>query len=218
MESLWPWLVVAASGALHGANPASGWLLAAARAVRAHDRRLALRALLPLALGHVASAGVVAVAVAQHPWMAQSALPALAGALLVSLVLMHAWRHVRGAAACRSPERTGQAGLALWSFAIATLHGAGLMLVPALVPLCLGNAPGRTITASGSMWLALAALAVHMAAMLLVTSGLALAACRAWAPLRALLAGYAERRSARTALGGWPITRLKARLKEASES
>ena len=30
MDSLWPWLAVAGMGALHGLNPATGWLLAAA--------------------------------------------------------------------------------------------------------------------------------------------------------------------------------------------
>ena len=40
------------------------------------------------------------------------------------------------------------------------------MLVPALAPLCLSGVPGREITASGSLLLALAAVAVHMGAML----------------------------------------------------
>jgi hypothetical protein len=60
----------------------------------------------------------------------------------------------------------GHAGLALWSFMMSTAHGAGLMLVPALIPLCIGNAPAREITASGSLMLALAAIGVHIGAML----------------------------------------------------
>lgn len=34
MASLWPWLAVAGVGALHGLNPATGWMFAAASGVR----------------------------------------------------------------------------------------------------------------------------------------------------------------------------------------
>ena len=70
----------------------------------------------------------------------------LAGALLVGAAGCVRWLAARRAArtrGCRrlAPER-GHAGLALWSFMMATAHGAGLMLVPALVPLCMGERPG----------------------------------------------------------------------------
>ncbi len=163
MSSLWPWLAVAGAGALHGLNPCNGWALAAACGWRSRDGRAALRALGPLALGHAASVGVVAVAVAMG--LAMQALPLLAG-LGAALLL---WR-----------RRHAPTGLALWSFVAATLQGSGLMLVPALLPLCLGASPAREITASGSLVLALAAVAVHMGAMLAVTGALALGltACR----------------------------------------
>jgi hypothetical protein len=61
---------------------------------------------------------------------------------------------------------------------VSTAHGAGLMLVPALIPLCMGNAPAREITASGSLTLAFAAVGVHTAAMLAVTGVTASVACR----------------------------------------
>jgi hypothetical protein len=70
-------------------------------------------------------------------------------------------------------RRRARAGLALWSCLVASAHGSGLMLVPALVPLCLSASPAREITASGSLGLALAAVLVHMAAMLAVTAALA---------------------------------------------
>ena len=50
--------------------------------------------------------------------------------------------------------RTGMAGLALWSFPMASAHGAGLMLVPVLIPLCLAAAPGGELTAGGSLGIA----------------------------------------------------------------
>ena len=52
------------------------------------------------------------------------------------------------------------------------------MLVPALIPICMQDSPAREITASGSLALALAAVAVHGAAMLAVTGLVAVAACR----------------------------------------
>lgn len=62
---------------------------------------------------------------------------------------------------------------------MSTAHGAGLMLVPALIPLCMGDAPAaREITASGSLMLALAAVGVHTAAMLGVTGVIATGVCR----------------------------------------
>jgi hypothetical protein len=64
------------------------------------------------------------------------------------------------------PATTGKVAAALWSFVVPTAHGSGMMLVPALVPLCLGDSPAREITASGSLPLALAAVAVHTLAML----------------------------------------------------
>jgi hypothetical protein len=56
---------------------------------------------------------------------------------------------------------------------MATAHGTGLMLVPALVPLCLAESPARDITASGSVVLAVAAVGVHTAAMLFTTGVIA---------------------------------------------
>ena len=52
------------------------------------------------------------------------------------------------------------------------------MLVPALMPLCMGNAAARESTASGSLTLALAAVGVHSAAMLAVTGVIAAGVCR----------------------------------------
>jgi hypothetical protein len=61
---------------------------------------------------------------------------------------------------------------------MSTANGAGLMLVPALIPLCMADASAREITASGSLTLALAAVGVHSAAMLAVTGVIATGVCR----------------------------------------
>ena len=176
MASLWPWLAVAGIGALHGLNPATGWMLAAAWGVRSRDRAQALRALMPLAVGHAASVALVAAAVVLGLSMDRVALQALAGGLLVVAAIVHL--SGRTPKVARAPA--GHAGLALWSFMMSTAHGAGLMLVPALIPLCMGDASSaREITASGSLTLALAAVGVHTAAMLAVTGVIATGVCRA---------------------------------------
>lgn len=177
MTGLWPWLAVAGVGALHGLNPATGWAFAAARGVRGGGHAHAWRALAPIAMGHAASVALIA-ALATLGFVAQrGVLPWLAGGLAVFVAAVHVSGHL--------PQRlhaaAAQAGLALWSFTMGLAHGAGMMLVPALIPLCLSGSPAREITASGSMLLGLAAVAVHMAAMLAVTTGMAAAACVGWA-------------------------------------
>ena len=136
MASLWPWLAVAGIGALHGLNPATGWMLAAAWGVRSRDRAQALRALVPIAVGHAASVALVAAAVAFGLSMDRVVLQALAGGLLVVVAIAH----LSGRTPKRARAPAGHAGLALWSFMMSTAHGAGLMLVPALMPLCMGDA------------------------------------------------------------------------------
>lgn len=172
MSSLWPWIAVAALGALHGLNPASGWPWAAACGVRSQRRAEALRALWPMAAGHLASVALVMGMLMLGLGLPRTLLQWLAGAPLVGLVVLHCTRHkqLRVAPATRLE-------LALWSFIASTSHGAGLMLVPALTPLCLSNGPAREITASGSLTLGLAAVGVHMTAMLAVSGVLASGAC-----------------------------------------
>lgn len=176
MGSSWPWLAVAGLGALHGLNPAAGWMFAAAWGVRSRDRAQALRALMPIAFGHAASVALVGAAVVFGVAMDRIVLQALAGGLFVVVAIVHLSGHTPKVA--RAPA--GHAGLALWSFMMSTAHGAGLMLVPALIPLCMGNASAREITASGSLALALAlaAVGVHTAAMLAVTGVIATGVCR----------------------------------------
>ena len=191
MEALWPWLAVAGFGALHGASPATGWMFAAAWGVRAGGGAQVRRALWPIGIGHALSVAVVAVAVAQGLSLDPMQAQALAGAVLLGAA---SWRVLRGSRK-RAPmaPHAGHAGIALWSFLMATAHGAGLMLVPALVPLCLAGNPAREITASGSMVLALAAVAVHTAAMLATTGLIASGVCRGLAAHPRLTGGAASR-------------------------
>jgi len=175
VASLAPWLAVAGLGALHGMNPACGWLWAATRGVRSRDRSQVLRSLLPVAVGHAASIAVVAASATLGLVMAmdRAMLQAVAGALLAIVVA----RHLVARSCPRTAGPAGHAGPALASFMMSTAHGIGTILVPALLPLCLSDSPAREITASGSLILALAAVGVHMAAMLGVAAAIALGVC-----------------------------------------
>ena len=64
-------------------------------------------------------------------------------------------------------------GLCVWSFLMATAHGAGLMLWPALMPLCIG--PGADAATAGPVATALLGIGLHTAAMLIVTAAMAIA-------------------------------------------
>jgi hypothetical protein len=164
-------------------------MFAAACGVRARDGSQARRALLPIGIGHIASVAILACAFAQGMSMDRTLVQILAGALLVGAA---SYRLLRGAGQrTQLSTQAGHVGIALWSFMMATAHGAGMMLVPALASMCLANNPAREITASGSLVLALAALGVHTAAMLVTTGVIATGVCRGVAMHPRLLSGRA---------------------------
>ena len=176
MATLTPWLALAGLGALHGLSPANGWMFAAACGVGARDAAQARRALLPIGIGHIASVAIVACAFAQGLSLDRARVQLLAGALLVGIA---AYQLLRGGRKCAPISRqVSHAGIALWSFVMATVHGAGLMLVPALASICLAGNPAREITASGSLILSLGAVGVHTVAMLATTGVIASGVCR----------------------------------------
>jgi hypothetical protein len=169
-----PWLMLAGLGAFHGLNPAMGWLFAVALGLNRDSRGAMWLSLLPIALGHALSvAVVVAIVVALGTMIDQRLLQVTAGALLLGWAAWHALYGHRHRV--RVGMQTGLAGLGLWSFLMATSHGAGLMLVPVIIPLCLAATPAQELTAAGSLPISLAAIALHMAAMLAVTAAIATA-------------------------------------------
>lgn len=166
----WPWLALAGLGAFHGLNPAMGWLFAVALGLHRRSRRAVLLALPPMALGHALSIGIVlAAAMAAGAAVGATALRIAAGAALVLWAVYHSLYGHRHRV--RVGMTTGLAGLVLWSFLMATAHGAGLILVPAAMPLCVGR-PG--LATGEPLLLSLAALGVHTLATLAVTSLVAL--------------------------------------------
>ena len=168
MTEFWPWLTLAGLGVYHGLNPAMGWLFAVALGLHRRSRRVVFLSLVPIALGHaIAIAVVVAAVVFFATLIDQRLLQRVAGVLLIGWAAYHALYGHRHRV--RVGMQTGMTGLALWSFLMATAHGAGLMLLPAVIPLCLASTPAREITASGSLAISLAAISVHTLAMLSVT-------------------------------------------------
>jgi hypothetical protein len=169
LEAAWPWLTFAGLGMFHGLNPAMGWLFAVALGQHRRSRRAVLLALLPMAAGHALSIWLVAASVLVMGTMVNaSAVRLTAGGILVLWAEYH-WiyghRH-----RVRVGMTAGVAGLVLWSFLMATAHGAGLMLLPALMPLC----AGVQSIGNESLLLSLGAVAVHTLTMLAMTGLVAL--------------------------------------------
>jgi hypothetical protein len=167
------WLALAGLGAFHGLNPAMGWLFAVALGLHRGDRSVVLWSTLPIALGHAASVAVVLatallVGLVVDGWW----LRRLAGLVLLGWALLH-WLYGSRHKA-RVGMQAGMAGLALWSFLMATAHGAGLMLLPVVLPVAQGGGHGHHTAPALSLGLALGALAVHSLAMLVTTVGVAL--------------------------------------------
>jgi len=188
MTPFWPWLAVVGLGMFHGANPAMGWLFAVALGLHRRSLAVVMESLLPIALGHaLAVAGVAAAVVLMGAFVDPALLRAFAGCALVGWALFHLVYGSRHRV--RVGMRTGLAGLALWSFLMAASHGAGLMLVPALIPLCLSDGPAGELVASGSPMIALAAVGVHTASMLIVTGAIA-AAVYEWVGVAFLRRGW----------------------------
>src|SRR5438128_2722667 len=160
---LWPWLALIGLGLFHGVNPAMGWLFAVALGLNRHSRKIVLLSLVPIALGHAAAVAAVLAAVFLLGLIIDhTSLMRLGALVLIGWALWHAlYGHRRRV---RVGLQTGLAGLALWSFLMASAHGAGLMLIPVVIPLCLSGAPGGMTAASGSV--ALAAVALHTGVML----------------------------------------------------
>ena len=172
-------------GALHGLNPGMGWLFAVALGVQQGDRRAVWRALGPLALGDaLAIAVAVAVAFGLGAALPLTGLRWGAAALLVGLGVwqMRGHRHPtlgRWRAGLRATGRE----LTLWSFVVATAHGAGLMAAPFAVRAMnsgvadhLGHASHSTAAMASVVavdWPTLWATSVHTAGYLLVTAVLA---------------------------------------------
>ncbi len=132
----WPALLLL--GAIHGINPAMGWLFAVSLGLQERSGGAVWRALGPLALGH---AGAILSAVAAATLVGRvvpvGGLKWIVAGLLIALGLRHLFRHRHPA---RGGMRVGARDLTVWSFLMASAHGAGLMALPFFPTRSLGPA------------------------------------------------------------------------------
>ncbi len=161
-DASFPWVSLLLLGAVHGINPAMGWLFAVARGLQERNRMAIFRALLPLAVGHalaIAAAVTLAATVGRVAplgvlrWMVAGAL------LVVGVDGLRRHRHVQ-----LKGMRVSARELATWSFLMASAHGAGLMVLPFVlgkgVPPPVGmshhHAMSSLASAGGASWASIA--------------------------------------------------------------
>jgi hypothetical protein len=178
MNHVWPWAVLALLGAYHGLNPAMGWLFALALGLQEKRRSAVVCALLPIALGHAAA---IAIAILILRIVASFfPLHTLKWPVAAVIFALGAYRLFRASHPRGSGMRVGGRHLFLWSFLMASAHGAGLMLFPVLMSpsmAAMHHPTTSSIRGSGQLSLntILLSTVVHTGAMLIVAGVLAVA-------------------------------------------
>jgi hypothetical protein len=165
------WVMLISLGAFHGINPGMGWLFAVALGMQERRRKAVLRALVPLGAGHaLAVAGAVGVALAIGTVVPLRALRWPIAGVLVALGVMRFFRHLH-------PRwvgmRVSMGRLTVWSFLMATAHGAGLMVVPVFVGMSMadrGEHVHHVPSAAATTGAALLATGVHAVSYLAMTA------------------------------------------------
>ncbi len=134
LASLGPLIGLAALGAFHGINPAMGWLFAVSLGLQRQAFGAVFSAAFYIAVGHIASLAVVAIALALPGyfipivWVRIASGIFLVGFGIYKLVLYY--RHFRWVG-----MNVSGCDLVVWSFLMATSHGAGFMLAPIILNL-----------------------------------------------------------------------------------
>jgi len=181
LDPAFAWGTLLFLGALHGINPAMGWLFAVSLGLQEGSGRAVWRALGPLALGHaVAIAAALLAAAALNLVIPLRLLKWVAAAALVVAGISHLRRHYhpRGGG-----MRVTARDLVVWSFMIASAHGAGLMALPFVLGISsdpaggMHHAHGSHVAAAGfggGETAALLATLLHTAGYLLVAGTVAL--------------------------------------------
>ena len=166
------WNALLVLGAYHGINPGMGWLFAVALGMQQGNVRGVLGALPPIALGHAVAVGVVVLAAALAGLVVPlDTLKIVVASILMMLGLYRLWRH-------RHPRFGGmQVGffdLTVWSFLMASAHGAGFMVLPFVlgVPaVAASEHAGHMVTRdTGVPWTNAMAVGIHTLAYLTVTA------------------------------------------------
>lgn len=141
--ALWLMLLL---GAYHGINPGMGWLFAVALGMQERKGSAVARALIPIALGHALAIGIIVMAaVFLGMALSREAIRYSVAALLFGLGIFSLIRHYH-------PRwvrmRVGFRDLTIWSFLMASAHGAGLMVLPVLLGSSKVEAQGQILSHS----------------------------------------------------------------------
>jgi hypothetical protein len=176
--ALWLMLLL---GAYHGINPGMGWLFAVALGMQARKGSAVARALVPIALGHAIAIGcVVTAATFLGMALPREAIRYLVAAILFGLGILCLIRHYH-------PRwvrmQVGFRDLTIWSFLMASAHGAGLMLLPVLLGSSTVEAQGHTaghshMSPSADLAAGMLATGIHTVGYLAVTGLVAWAVYR----------------------------------------
>ena len=163
----WGWPALLLLGAYHGMNPGMGWLFAVALGMQERRRAAVAWSLVPITLGHaLAIAAAIAVAGVLGIVVSLGHLKVIVAAVLFTFGGYRFFRH-------RHPKgggmRVGFRDLTLWSFLMASAHGAGLMVLPVLFGMSPGADAGHS-TGAQSLPSASLAVGVHTAGYLVVTA------------------------------------------------
>ncbi|HSZ64299.1 MAG TPA: hypothetical protein VK828_21050 [Terriglobales bacterium] len=177
--TLWPWAAMFLLGAYHGVNPGMGWLFATALGMQKKNAAAVGQALVPIAVGHFIAIGlVVAAAVVAGAVLPLQYVKIAAACVLFGFGLQ---RLIRKSHRSWGGMQIGFRDLCIWSFLMASAHGAGFMLLPILLKMsALHSAPQSGLTmiapaphlhgdAFEGPWTASVALFVHTLGYLLVT-------------------------------------------------
>lgn len=167
-EGLAIWAMLFLLGAYHGINPGMGWLFAVARGMQEHRARAVAWSLPPIALGHALSIGVVVLIAG----VAQVVLPLLyiRIGVAVALVGLGVYKLIRSRHFRWGGMQVGFRELTIWSFLMASAHGAGLMVLPVM----LAGPPAHHHAPSGGAARGLGATLVHTLGYFTMTAAVAL--------------------------------------------
>jgi len=164
--AVWPTLFLL--GAYHGINPGMGWLFAVARGMQEQRTRAVAWSLPPIVLGHALSIGVVVLIAG----LAQVALPMvyIRGAVAVALVALGIYKLIRSRHFRWGGMQVGFRELTIWSFLMASAHGAGLMVLPVVLANPHALHHGAAQGSAGGVWATL----IHTLGYFTVTAAVAL--------------------------------------------
>jgi len=153
-----------------------GWLFALSLGLQQRSQRAIWISLVPIAGGHAASLVLVAILIlAGFRFISTDLLQVGTGLLLISFgvyKIVRCYRHPRWVG-----MKVGLLDLTWWSFVMATAHGAGLMIAPALISIAATESAHHHHASAGGAGVFLGVLA-HTVAMLAVMSAVAWAVYR----------------------------------------